>query len=105
MGECDFAIASISRRAFFKCSEVPIATVALTDNCLALHGVYCESCRECCEAGALRFAPRLAPQSGLRLGSVPQPFFDASLCTQCGECARVCPQDAIRVRPTEMSDG
>ena len=101
MGECDFAIANISRRAFFRRSEVPIATVALTDDCLALHGVYCESCRECCEAGARRFAPRLGPQRG----SVPKPSFDTDLCTQCGECARVCPQDAIRVRPNEMSDG
>ncbi len=91
------AIANISRRAFFMRSEMAIAAVALTDNCLALHGVYCESCRECCEAGALRFAPQL--------GSVPKPFFNTDLCTQCGECARVCPQDAIRVRPKEISDG
>ena len=94
MGNHDFAV---SRRAFFLRSEMPIATVALTDNCLALKGVYCESCRECCEAGALRFAPQL--------GSVATPFFDTELCTQCFECARVCPQDAIRVRPKEMSDG
>ena len=50
------AIASVSRRAFFLRSEMAIATVALTDNCLALNGVYCESCRDSCEAGALRFA-------------------------------------------------
>ena len=91
------AITNISRRAFFLRSEMAIATVALTDNCLALNGVYCESCRDSCEAGALRFAPQL--------GSVPQPFFDTTLCTQCGECVRVCPQDAIRVRPKELSDG
>ena len=91
------AIANTSRRAFFMRSEMAIATVALADNCLALHGVYCESCRECCEAGALRFAHQR--------GSVAKPSFDTDLCTQCGECARVCPQDAIRVRPKEMSDG
>ena len=91
------AIANVSRRAFFLRSEMAIATVALTDNCLALNGVYCESCRDSCEAGALRFAHQL--------GSVPHPFFDTDLCTQCLECVRICPQDAIRVRPKEVSDG
>ena len=88
---------NLSRRAFLFRSEAPMQRVALTDRCFATSGVYCEACRDVCETGALRFVPHL--------GSVPAPILDADLCTQCGECARVCPRDALRVRPLEMNNG
>ena len=93
----DPAIADVSRRAFLLRREMPMPTVALTDRCLATSGIYCESCRDACDVGALRFAPQL--------GAVPQPFFEPDRCNQCGECVRVCPQDAIRVRPKTLSHG
>ncbi|MEO8386152.1 MAG: 4Fe-4S binding protein [Betaproteobacteria bacterium] len=88
---------NLSRRAFLLRSEMPAPRVTLTDRCFATSGVYCESCRDVCETGALRFVPQL--------GSVPTPIVDADLCTQCGECAWVCPRDALQVRPLEKSDG
>jgi ferredoxin-type protein NapF len=83
--------ADLSRRRFLLRSEMPAPKVAIAAHCLARRGVYCDSCRDACEAGAIRFVPRLS--------AVPQPTLDADRCTQCGECVRVCPQGAIRVRP------
>lgn len=81
-----------ARRAFLlRNSGVPQQTsrVTLNGQCFALHGVYCESCQDTCESGALRFVPQL--------GAVPKPMFDSNFCTQCGACAAVCPQSAIQV--------
>ncbi|MBL0124729.1 MAG: 4Fe-4S binding protein [Betaproteobacteria bacterium] len=89
--------ANASRRAFLLRSEMPPPRVALTERCLAAMGVFCESCRDSCDAGALRFE--------LQLGAAPKPVFDADRCTQCGECAKVCPQDAIRIQPKAPSTG
>lgn len=84
------AIANPGRRSFLLRREMPVRKVAIAAHCLARRGVYCDSCRDACEVGAIRFVPRLS--------AVPQPSLDVDRCTQCGECVRVCPQDAIRVR-------
>ena len=91
------SVASPSRRAFLTRSEGDKPRVALNDLCLALNAIHCEICRDVCEADALRFLPRL--------GAMSIPHFDTALCTQCGECVRVCPQNAIRVRPLAASNG
>ena len=88
---------NLSRRAFLFRSAAMAPRVTLTDRCFATSGVYCEACRDVCETGALRFVPQL--------GSVPVPILDADLCTQCGECAWVCPRGALRVRPLESTNG
>ncbi|MDX1607079.1 MAG: ferredoxin-type protein NapF [Candidatus Competibacterales bacterium] len=63
--------------------------------CLAQHGVVCHSCRETCEAGAIRL--RFAA------GRVPQPELDADACTGCGACVAVCPVDAVSIVRTTDS--
>ena len=93
----DHASASVSRRAFLLRSEMPAPRVAISDRCFAANGIYCESCRDACETGALRFVPQL--------GAVPKPTLDPDRCTQCEKCVPVCPQDAIRVQPRELSVG
>ena len=93
----DDLLQSSSRRAFLLRSEMSVPRVSISDDCFAQSGVYCESCRDICETGTLRFAPAL--------GSVPRPILDANLCTQCSECAQVCPRDAIRVRPKDLNNG
>jgi ferredoxin-type protein NapF len=70
-------------------------SVAVGPGCLALNGVYCESCRDSCEPGALRFV--------LQQGAPPRPVFEPQICTRCGECAAACPVNAISVAPKESS--
>ena len=61
--------------------------IAIGDLCLARSGVSCMACRDECEAGAIRFRPRL--------GGPFLPEIDQSLCTGCGNCVPVCPSSAI----------
>ncbi|MDR3213505.1 MAG: ferredoxin-type protein NapF [Azoarcus sp.] len=59
--------------------------------CLPRRGVLCRSCDEHCEAGAIRFPPRV--------GGPAQPVIEASFCTGCGECVASCPAQAISMQP------
>lgn len=61
----------------------------INDDCLAKHQVECRVCGEMCDAGAIRFPPRL--------GGVAVPVFDGERCTGCGACVAPCPVSAIRV--------
>jgi len=85
---------SPSRRAFFlRPGAVKAPAVALGEHCFALRGIHCESCRDSCEPNALRFVPRL--------GAPSLPVFDVTLCNRCGECAKLCPANAITVAPED----
>jgi len=90
-------VANPSRRAFLLRSENAPQRLSLTDQCLAANGVTCECCRDACDTGALRFVPYR--------GSVQKPVLDPGLCTSCGECVKVCPQNAIRISVTEPAHG
>lgn len=65
--------------------------------CLAAAGIHCECCRDSCDAGALRFRPKL--------GGPPEPVLDADLCTACGACLAVCPNQAIHLIPADQATG
>ncbi len=83
--------ANPSRRAFLLRSVPAVPSVVLNDHCLAIRGISCECCRDACETGALRFVPQL--------GGAAKPQLNPDLCTRCGECAQVCPQQALSVLP------
>ncbi|HTN30352.1 MAG TPA: ferredoxin-type protein NapF [Pseudomonas sp.] len=60
---------------------------AIGTQCLAQHGVECRLCAESCEAGAIRFRPRL--------GGIAQPELDTEHCNGCGACVAPCPVGCI----------
>jgi len=67
---------------------------SVSDACLGYQGIYCRSCGESCEAGAIRFS-----LTGLR---IPLPSVDAEACSGCGACVAGCPAQAVRVAPVEQ---
>lgn len=85
-----------SRRAFFRpgATRPPEpdrpAVAQVASACLALQLVECRLCGEGCEAGAIRFPPRL--------GGVAAPVVDAARCTGCGDCLPLCPTQALALR-------
>ncbi|MDR3087680.1 MAG: ferredoxin-type protein NapF [Azoarcus sp.] len=71
-------------------------------DCLPGKGVLCRSCEDHCEAGIIRFVPRI--------GAPAQPDIETSVCTGCGECVAACPAGAISMRsgvspPSSTSKG
>ncbi|MDD2990760.1 MAG: ferredoxin-type protein NapF [Zoogloea sp.] len=62
--------------------------IAIGDGCLAAQNVECRVCGELCDAGAIRFRPRL--------GGVPLPDVDNTACSGCGACIAPCPVVAIQ---------
>jgi ferredoxin-type protein NapF len=62
---------------------------AIGDACLTLRGVVCQSCRDTCASGAIRFTPALR--------SAPRPTVETDQCTGCGACIAGCPVQAITV--------
>jgi ferredoxin-type protein NapF len=51
--------------------------------------VECRLCGEACDAGAIRFPPRL--------GGVAAPVIDHDRCTGCGDCLPLCPPSALKL--------
>ena len=84
---------SMSRRRFLggdrRAEPEEPRRLAIGELCLARSGVSCMACRDECEAGAIRFRPRL--------GGPFLPEIDESLCTGCGNCVPVCPSSAIEL--------
>lgn len=92
---------SLSRRAFLamgrrapKADGAPGRRAAeVASNCLSLKGVACRICGEHCDAGAIRFRPRV--------GGRARPEVTAD-CNGCGACVGVCPAAAISL--VEMTE-
>lgn len=64
--------------------------------CLGIKGVYCKSCGEVCEVGAISFT--------FGSGRVPVPNVMSDACNGCGACVSVCPQEAIKVGHQESAE-
>lgn len=89
----DRSAANPARRAFFLRSVPAEPSVMLDDHCLSARGISCECCRDACDTGALQFL--------LQRGGPAKPQLNPDLCTRCGECAQLCPEQALRVLPRE----
>ncbi|WP_374486074.1 ferredoxin-type protein NapF [Zoogloea sp.] len=61
--------------------------IRIDESCLAACNVECRVCGEICDAAAIRFRPRI--------GGVPLPEVDNTVCTGCGACLAPCPTTAI----------
>ena len=58
-------------------------------SCLSFEGITCRACEESCTPGAIRF--RLMTE-GRAL-----PLLDEAVCTGCGACAAICPNQSIHM--------
>jgi ferredoxin-type protein NapF len=100
-GECTFcgACAEACPEPIFASRTEPPWTIvaAIGEPCLALHGIVCQSCRDACPTGAIRFE--------LAYRSAPRPRVDTTACTGCGACVAGCPASAITVAPPAAGSG
>lgn len=97
-GGCSFCAAcaeACSEAVFRPRQESPWLKLAVIDQrCLASQGIVCQSCKDACEAGAIRFSRQV--------GQVPQPHIMAENCTGCGACQAPCPGSAISIQAGVM---
>jgi ferredoxin-type protein NapF len=79
----------LTRRSllFGRSEPDPTDPIVIGKNCLAIKGVYCRSCAECCPQAAISIRPVL--------GGSAEVSVDGSACSLCGECLSVCPASAI----------
>jgi ferredoxin-type protein NapF len=91
-GECTFCAACVAAcpEPVFASEAAPWnARAAIGEDCLAMRGVVCRTCRDVCPADAVTF--------DLAAGHVPRPTVQHDRCSGCGACVAACPADAIRV--------
>jgi ferredoxin-type protein NapF len=62
---------------------------AIGPSCLTREGVLCQSCKDACTDGAIRFV--------YAAGQIAQPQLDLDRCTGCGACVAPCPASAIEI--------
>jgi ferredoxin-type protein NapF len=65
-----------------------VATIG--DTCLSMNGIVCRSCADPCQKRALSFQ--------LHAGGRSMPRIDQHLCSGCGFCVSVCPQQVITIK-------
>jgi ferredoxin-type protein NapF len=70
--------------------------VSIGAGCLTHDGVMCQTCKDACGDGAIRFV--------YGAGRVAQPLIDLDRCTGCGGCVAPCPVSAIEFHRTEVAD-
>ena len=61
----------------------------INNQCLALKGVMCRTCADCCETRAISFQ--------LAVGGFASPTINSDNCSGCGACIAPCPTDSIEI--------
>ena len=86
-----------SRRALFRGQLLSRPVAVINNDCLAEAGIVCRSCGDACPDLAIRFRPRV--------GLPSEAIVNAIVCTGCGDCVSVCPNDAIMLGAPSHRDG
>jgi ferredoxin-type protein NapF len=100
-GLCSFcgACADVCREPIFSArTAMPPWTirVIIGDDCLTHDGVMCQTCKDACGDGAIRFT--------YAAGRIAEPQVDLERCTGCGACIAPCPASAIEIHRIEAAD-
>ena len=98
-GECSFCnkCIEVCEAPLFKeqrCEKPWPIELSIENSCLAKNNIYCQSCRDECEAGAIKFCYKVDGKTM----SIPQPVLNIDDCTQCGACLTSCPSEVIKVK-------
>ncbi|MAF83162.1 MAG: hypothetical protein CL797_03575 [Chromatiales bacterium] len=73
-----------------------LAVAQIRSSCLAHRGVFCRTCDEACEPGAINFTAAI--------GRAPVPRINTDACTGCGECVDICSAHAIALKQRQSKE-
>ena len=98
LGGCTFchACVDVCQQPIFEPAASPWqATAQINLNCLTQQQVFCQNCKDACDARAIQF----------RFGTngIAFPQINADACTGCGACVAPCPTQAIDIQPATLS--
>lgn len=101
LGECTFCtkcVATCPDKALASDGEIssPWQLKAYIEGaCLTHQGIVCVTCQEQCEPGAIKMKHQLG------MVAIPQVF--SELCNGCGACFQPCPNNAIKLKQTDLT--
>ncbi len=91
--ECTFCQQCVDvcpEAAFNDTQQAPWSYLAqIQETCLVNQNIWCQSCKDACEASAIKFT--------MTLGKPPTPEILSDQCTACGACVAPCPANAISI--------
>lgn len=93
-GGCTFchACVDVCQQPVFRREGSPWSALAvISQQCLTQQQVFCQNCKDACDANAIRFR--------FGAGGISFPQIDSNACTGCGACVAPCPTHAIEIQP------
>ena len=92
-GECTFCgdcLRACKPQALKDDGQAPwLLHAQINNQCLALKGVMCRTCADCCDSRAITFQ--------LAVGGFSSPDLNLDECTGCGACIAPCPTSGIEI--------
>lgn len=97
-GGCSFchACVDVCQQPVFRLEGEPWQALAqINQQCLTQQQVFCQNCKDACDARAIQF----------RFGAngISHPHINSDTCTGCGACVAPCPTQAIHIQPVRFA--
>lgn len=99
LGGCTFCQDCVTacKQPLFNTTEYPWQNQAeINENCLTKQGVFCQNCKDACDAKAITFH--------YGTNRIPIPIIQPEQCNGCGACVSPCPNNSIQIQTSVQQE-